>query len=330
MNSHRRRFAVVLAASLLPLFASAQTSVAGATQAVPVATVAVGVPQHAAVTLTLGHYDGIVFIRQPDPPPPVTLLPGSDLKLVTGYDNKDVTSVDWFKDDTQIASGVSALELESVKAEDSGVYVAVIHRASGDLSTNPGTIRVCASPKVPLLNLSSRAFISPANPTLIAGFVVAPSLGKLKESKYLLLRAVGPSLAHFGVKQPLAKPVLRVFDSNGREIELPTMHIPEIPGPEGLAKLVAPGIGAFPLDEGSADVAGVWSFAPGAYTVHVGSADGGSGDVMLEIYEVPDDLVRSFSLWPMNAADASVIPTTPTTPVTTVDLPPVVPSGPGG
>lgn len=324
MNSHRRRFAVVLAASILPLLASAQTVVTGPVQPTAVAAVAaVGVPQHAEITLTLGHYDGIFFIRQPDPPPPLTVLPGSSLKLVTGYDNKDVTSVDWFKNDTKIAAGVSALELTSVKAEDSGVYIAVVHRASGDLYTNPGTIRVCAAPKVPLLNLSSRATLSPANPTLIAGFVVAPSPGQLKESKYLLLRAVGPSLIHYGVKQPLARPVLRVFDSAGREIELPTMHIPEIPGPEGLAKLVAPGVGAFPLDEGSADVAGVWSFAPGAYTVHVGAADGGSGDVMLEIYEVSDELVRAFSTWPMQVPTPVVVGAVPVTP------PPVVPTIPG-
>ena len=46
-------------------------------------------------------------------------------------------------------------------------------------------------------------------------------------------------------------------------------------------------VGAFPLPDGSLDVAGVYLLRPGAYTAQVSALPGAAGTVLLEIYEVP-------------------------------------------
>jgi hypothetical protein len=46
-------------------------------------------------------------------------------------------------------------------------------------------------------------------------------------------------------------------------------------------------VGAFALTPGSRDAALLTTLAPGSYTVQVSGADGGTGEALVEIYEVP-------------------------------------------
>jgi len=157
-------------------------------------------------------------------------------------------------------------------------------------------------PRQQLLNLSSRTTISPANPNLIGGFVIAASPGKLNESKQLFIRAVGPSLAAHGVAQPLLHPTLRLFRADGSEVPV---FIPASSNPYHSAFEQA--TGAFPLPPGSDDAATVVTLPAGVYTAHASSKDGGTGDVLLEIYEVP---VSAFQL-PFTAIPATATTTGP-------------------
>ena len=45
--------------------------------------------------------------------------------------------------------------------------------------------------------------------------------------------------------------------------------------------------GAFPIPRGTRDVVVMMPFTAGLYTAQVTSADGGTGTVLVEIYEVP-------------------------------------------
>src|SRR4029450_4722597 len=47
---------------------------------------------------------------------------------------------------------------------------------------------------------------------MIAGFIVASASGASSE---VVVRALGPSLGDFGIANPLADPVLDLYDSNG-------------------------------------------------------------------------------------------------------------------
>ena len=44
--------------------------------------------------------------------------------------------------------------------------------------------------------------------------------------------------------------------------------------------------GAFPLQAGSLDAAIIVSLAPGSYTVQVRGADGGTGEALIEVYDL--------------------------------------------
>ena len=64
-----------------------------------------------------------------------------------------------------------------------------------------------------LVNLSARNRVGTGADILIAGFSIVGA-----GSKQLLIRAVGPTLASFGVPGSLAAPIVRVVDAKGTEI----------------------------------------------------------------------------------------------------------------
>lgn len=241
--------------------------------------------QTQALTVTLGFNNpGIMTFVAIPPPPPVTIAPGAALTVVTGYTDNDVSSIDWYKDDRRIAgANGGSLTFASVKSTDSGLYHAVLHRNGGDLYTLRATVRVTVPVALPLLNLSSRVTIDSGNRTLISGFVVAPSPGKFNEARTVLIRGVGPSLAKFGVQSPLAKPRIRLFGSDGKEINESRAQVYLGYTAADLAATV----GAFPLLPGTAEFQDYFTLFPGTYSIHLDSGDGGQGEALLEIYDVP-------------------------------------------
>ena len=67
------------------------------------------------------------------------------------------------------------------------------------------------SPLAPkLLNISTRAAILTGDNVLIGGFVVTGN-----EPKRMVLRAIGPSLAAFGITSPLLDPVIELHEEDG-------------------------------------------------------------------------------------------------------------------
>ncbi|MBV9008903.1 MAG: hypothetical protein JO354_07025 [Verrucomicrobia bacterium] len=62
-----------------------------------------------------------------------------------------------------------------------------------------------------LANISSRGLVQPGQNVMIGGFVNTGGNGTTQ----VLVRALGPTLSHFGVSNPLPDPVLQLFDSNG-------------------------------------------------------------------------------------------------------------------
>lgn len=96
-------------------------------------------------------------------------------------------------------------------------------------------------------------------------------------SKKVLIRAVGPGLANFGVPGILTDPILTVFDSTGSAI----LTNDNWNTPDGTTFA---SVGAFPLPAGSKDSAIVATLSPGAYTAQIRGI-GGTGIALLEIYD---------------------------------------------
>jgi hypothetical protein len=123
------------------------------------------------------------------------------------------------------------------------------------------------------VNVSSRSHVGVGADILVAGFTVLGTAPKT-----VLVRAIGPALGAFGVPNVLADPKLEVYSGSNR-----------INGndnwPASLLATFAQ-VGAFQLPLLSKDSAIVLTLAPGGYTVQVSGADGGTGEGLVEIYEV--------------------------------------------
>ncbi|MBL9189449.1 MAG: lamin tail domain-containing protein [Opitutaceae bacterium] len=126
-----------------------------------------------------------------------------------------------------------------------------------------------------LINLSARNQVGTGDDILIAGFSLAGS-----GMKQLVIRAVGPKLAAFGVPGTLADPKLELYSSTGAKIAENDNWTSTLAGAFSM-------VGAFPLDAGSRDAALITTLATGSYTVQVKGADGGTGEALVEIYELP-------------------------------------------
>ena len=133
---------------------------------------------------------------------------------------------------------------------------------------------------------STRSFCVEAfNDAVVSGFVISGSV-----NRNVLIRAIGPTLAAFGVGDALRQPVLSVYQGDRL---LATNSGWARSSREANAQSTADLVDAFDragafrlLDEGSADGAMVLSVAPGAYTAQVRSGDGTPGSVLLEIYDL--------------------------------------------
>ena len=121
-------------------------------------------------------------------------------------------------------------------------------------------------------NLSTLGATQPGEGALIAGFTVA---GPGRKS--LVLRAVGPGLAPFGVDGLLRDPLLVVRGAAGEVARNDSWGA-------GLAPAAAR-VGAFPLSPGSADAGLLLELPGGSYTAQVESADAGAGASLLELYD---------------------------------------------
>ena len=130
-----------------------------------------------------------------------------------------------------------------------------------------------------LINLSTRGVVGLGASQLIAGFVTAGG------SKNLLVRAVGPGLAPFGVPGFITNPTLTLqLQSTGAVLAANDNWQDGGNGAELLQ--TESQVGAFPFTSGSLDSALEFASGPGAYTASVAAASGSSGSTALvEIYD---------------------------------------------
>jgi N-acetylneuraminic acid mutarotase len=78
----------------------------------------------------------------------------------------------------------------------------------GDIFSTGG--RYCAQPPSVLGNISTRAFVQTGNNVMIGGFIVRGS-----QPNRVIIRAIGPELARYGVPNPLFNPTLELHDGTG-------------------------------------------------------------------------------------------------------------------
>lgn len=141
-----------------------------------------------------------------------------------------------------------------------------------------------------LINISTRSLTGTAANNLIAGFVIAAT-----QPKPVLVRAIGPTLATFGVGGVLSAARLEVFRGATSVAVGNDWGTPVAGGASAEAIAAASArVGAFPLANASRDAALLLNLEPGAYTAVVTGQGGVSGVSMVEVYdatvgEIPRD-----------------------------------------
>jgi hypothetical protein len=125
-----------------------------------------------------------------------------------------------------------------------------------------------------LSNISTRGFVQNGDNVMIGGFIVSGASGSVN----LVVRALGPSLAQFGVPSPLADPRLGLYNGNGTLI---TWN-------DNWKDSQQTGIENSGLQPpNNLDSAILVTLPTGNYTAIVTGKNGGTGVGLVEVYRLP-------------------------------------------
>ena len=140
--------------------------------------------------------------------------------------------------------------------------------------STPKAAVTAATPR--LVNVSVRRVI-PEGSSLVAGFYIDGTTART-----VLIRAIGPGLAVFGVPETMPDPELKLFGGGSVVIAANDNW-----GGSAQLTTAGAGVGAFALaDPGSNDAMLLITLPPGKYTTEVSGKRAG-GAALVEVYEVP-------------------------------------------
>lgn len=178
----------------------------------------------------------------------------------------------------------------SVQTGDAGRYFAIVSNNSALATSAEATLTVtpvATSSDTILVNLSTLGTVgSSASQQLIAGLVIGGTT-----NKNILLRAVGPALADFGVPGTLSKPQITLVNGTGTTVAQAAAW-GDSPDASKFSAAFAR-LGAFQFKAGSADSAILATLPPGNYTALVSGVGGATGAALVEAYDADADAATS-------------------------------------
>ncbi|MBE2214634.1 MAG: family 43 glycosylhydrolase [Opitutaceae bacterium] len=130
------------------------------------------------------------------------------------------------------------------------------------------------------VNVSARNYAGSGSETLIAGFVIDGNT-----PKRVLIRGIGPTLTRYQVTGVMPDPRLEVHTTIANQDRIVATN-DEWSAEPGAAEAFAATY-AFSLPAGSLDAAVVVTLPAGSYTAHVAGFGGGTGEALVEVYELP-------------------------------------------
>ncbi len=161
-------------------------------------------------------------------------------------------------------------------------FAVTAYTSSGAESTysEPLLYTVGSSGVVPpaiLANISTRAIARTGDGVMIGGFIIDGVV-----EKKVAVRALGPSLAAFGLGGVMTDPFLQLVDASGKVVASNDNW--NVAGQQIASYGLAP--------EDAHEAALVVSLAPGAYSAILSDKNGGSGIGLFELYDLDVDLGR--------------------------------------
>jgi hypothetical protein len=184
-------------------------------------------------------------------------------------------------DDWQTASNAAAIQATTLAPSNTkesailttlapGAYTAIVSGVGG--ATGVGIVEVydIDHPEVPLINISTRGQVQTGDNVMIGGFIIQGT-----SPQTVLIRAVGPNLANFGVSGVLTDPKLELY--SGQSIIASNDNWQTATNAAAIqATTLAP---AYPRE-----AAILITLQPGAYTAIVSGANGGVGVGIIEVF----------------------------------------------
>ena len=153
-----------------------------------------------------------------------------------------------------------------------GSYTAIVTGKNG--TTGVGLVEVYdmdSSTSTLLANISTRGIVETGDFVMIGGFVAGGN-GNIQ----VLIRAIGPSLAQFGITNFLPDPTVRVFDGNG-------MVIGQNDNWKDTQQAQIQATGNAPTNDLESAI--LINLAPGSYTAIVSDKNGASGIGLVEVFK---------------------------------------------
>lgn len=159
-----------------------------------------------------------------------------------------------------------------------GVYSAMLRPVSSPGGVGLAEVYDASDHALRLVNVSIRGRVEPGEKNLFGGFVITG-----ESPRWVLIRAIGPSLRPLGVNQPLADPTIKLMRGSTAIAEDDDWSA----GGNGpLYAAAARKVGAFSIPTGSKDSVIYAYLSPGIYSAIVGPKDDSDGIALLEIYSL--------------------------------------------
>ena len=173
------------------------------------------------------------------------------------------------------------LESAIIITLEPGTYTGVVSGKNGGTGVALIEIYDLSDPSVggELGNLSTRGLVGTDVNVLIGGIIVGPEGGA---DAATVVRAIGPSLADFGVTNPLADPVLELRNVNGDLIAMNDNWETDLPPDNYSAEVMAAGLA--PTDPSESAIFANLTF--GNYTAIVTGKNETTGVGLVEVYHV--------------------------------------------
>jgi len=195
-----------------------------------------------------------------------------------GWRNQTVEALDRFLLTSSAGTLVDPKGLDSMLIDD--IYMS----AGENLSDPMGGVEPLPPGDAEFLNISTRGKVGTGADKMIGGFVVKGVSGVTTGT--VLVRAIGPTLADFGLTGVLPDPVITVFNQSDPNTSIGGNDDWGTQANAAEIKAAMALVGAFPLADDSLDAVIMMALPPGAYTAQVDGKDGAEGVAIIEVYAV--------------------------------------------
>lgn len=203
---------------------------------------------------------------------PVLELYDSSGKLVAQNDNSSSLSPDRIPAEFQPQNGHESFISVTLPK---GSYTAVLRGAYGATGIGLFELYDLDPASSQIVNISTRGEVGAGSEALIGGFIIGGA-----EPTKVIVRAIGPSLATNKITNPLADPLLELYDGNGSLI-----YMNDNWRSTQAQQIIDSGVS--PTDDREAAI--IATLAPGSYTALLRDAAHSDGIALVEVYNLATD-----------------------------------------